>query len=167
MGEVDNTGGVSRRTVTKAMAWAVPAVAVAATVPGAAASCVPVIVIDPGQSCKTANVNNYKLVFKFSADCTPEACEGQIIRIQAKTGGNPELWPNPAKCPNGSQPTATPTVAPHPMTSPIYLCDACNMASSVIVTWTAPCVSGTQVTEVSMPQWNNAASTCSSPITCG
>lgn len=34
----NETSGVSRRTVTKAMAWAVPAVAVAATVPLAAAS---------------------------------------------------------------------------------------------------------------------------------
>ncbi len=42
---VDNgatpAGGISRRTVTKAMAWAVPAMTVAATVPIAAASFVP------------------------------------------------------------------------------------------------------------------------------
>lgn len=40
MGELDNeqSGGVNRRTVAKAIAWAVPAVAVAATVPLASAS---------------------------------------------------------------------------------------------------------------------------------
>ncbi|VXB74460.1 conserved exported hypothetical protein [Microbacterium sp. 8M] len=38
MSENDLSAGVSRRTVTKAMAWAVPAVAVAATVPYVAAS---------------------------------------------------------------------------------------------------------------------------------
>jgi len=38
MTENDQPVGVNRRTVTKAMAWAVPAVAVAATVPYAAAS---------------------------------------------------------------------------------------------------------------------------------
>jgi len=38
MSENDLPVGVSRRTVTKAMAWALPAVAVAATVPFAAAS---------------------------------------------------------------------------------------------------------------------------------
>ena len=38
MSENDLSAGVSRRTVTKAMAWAVPAVAVAATVPFVAAS---------------------------------------------------------------------------------------------------------------------------------
>lgn len=43
-------GGVSRRTVTKAMAWAVPAVAVASTVPVAAASEVPVTLT--GVGCK-------------------------------------------------------------------------------------------------------------------
>ncbi|MBN8205325.1 hypothetical protein JF550_05080 [Microbacterium esteraromaticum] len=43
--------GISRRTVTKAMAWAVPAVAVASTVPTAAASCIPTISLGPG-SCK-------------------------------------------------------------------------------------------------------------------
>ncbi|GAA4374219.1 hypothetical protein [Agromyces bauzanensis] len=43
--------GISRRTVTKAMAWAVPVVAVTATAPLAAASCIPTAVLGPG-SCK-------------------------------------------------------------------------------------------------------------------
>lgn len=43
--------GVSRRTVTKAIAWSVPAVAVAASVPIAAASCVPTISLSQ-RSCK-------------------------------------------------------------------------------------------------------------------
>lgn len=66
MGEVDNTdGGISRRTVTKAMAWAVPAVAVAATVPNAAASiCNPTFSFTAG-SCKCPgqgqNVKEYYL----------------------------------------------------------------------------------------------------------
>jgi len=38
MSENDESAGISRRTVTKAMAWVVPAVAVAATVPIVAAS---------------------------------------------------------------------------------------------------------------------------------
>ena len=52
--------GVSRRTVTKAMAWAVPVIAVAATVPGAVASPAPPPFFDflngsknPGNSCTT------------------------------------------------------------------------------------------------------------------
>src|SRR6478609_11913867 len=36
--EEQPTGGISRRTVTKAMAWAVPAIAIAAPVPAFAAS---------------------------------------------------------------------------------------------------------------------------------
>ncbi len=43
--------GVSRRTVTKAMAWAVPAVAVASTVPMAAASEI-ITVSQAGPACK-------------------------------------------------------------------------------------------------------------------
>jgi len=48
----DNAPGVSRRTVTKAMAWAVPAIALAAPAPASAASpCTPVISFG-GTSCK-------------------------------------------------------------------------------------------------------------------
>lgn len=52
MSDLENktTNGVSRRTVTKAMAWAVPAVAVAASVPVASASA-PVIHVN-GNGCK-------------------------------------------------------------------------------------------------------------------
>ncbi len=45
------TQGISRRTVTKAMAWAVPAVAVAATVPVTAASEL-ITITQPGPACK-------------------------------------------------------------------------------------------------------------------
>lgn len=57
MGDLENTEtGVSRRTVTKAMAWAVPVVAVAATVPTASASvCDPVFSFAQG-SCKCPGV---------------------------------------------------------------------------------------------------------------
>lgn len=48
--EDTSTGGVSRRTVTKAMAWAVPAVAVAASAPMAAASVIPPV-INFGGAC--------------------------------------------------------------------------------------------------------------------
>lgn len=51
MTEFENVDSISRRTVTKAMAWAVPAVAVAATVPLAAASPI-VTVTDAGDACK-------------------------------------------------------------------------------------------------------------------
>lgn len=54
MGELEDavSSGVSRRTVTKAAAWAVPVIALAATVPQAAASvCTPVITFGAG-SCK-------------------------------------------------------------------------------------------------------------------
>lgn len=49
--EPQQPSGVSRRTVTKAMAWAVPVIAVAAPIPAFAAS-VPVVVIVPGSACK-------------------------------------------------------------------------------------------------------------------
>ncbi len=46
-----NTGGVSRRTVTKAMAWAVPAIAVAAPVPAFAGASQGILRLD-GTGCK-------------------------------------------------------------------------------------------------------------------
>ncbi|MGN8026996.1 hypothetical protein [Microbacterium sp. 22242] len=52
MSELEQPKGVSRRTVTKAMAWAVPAVALAAPVPAFATSG-PAPVITPGAACKS------------------------------------------------------------------------------------------------------------------
>ncbi|REJ08025.1 hypothetical protein DY023_01815 [Microbacterium bovistercoris] len=51
MSESNQTDGISRRTVTKAMAWAVPAVAVASTIPMAAASEI-ITVSEAGDACK-------------------------------------------------------------------------------------------------------------------
>lgn len=60
-------GGVSRRTVTKAMAWAVPVVAVASTVPLAAASYVPVTLT--GIACKEpGNPKRYRFQVKIVND---------------------------------------------------------------------------------------------------
>ncbi|GLI27198.1 hypothetical protein ARHIZOSPH14_14400 [Agromyces rhizosphaerae] len=61
MTEIDNSGvdqpkGISRRTVTKAMAWSVPAVAVAASVPAYAAS--PGIITLDGRACKLPGRSN-------------------------------------------------------------------------------------------------------------
>lgn len=56
--------GVSRRTVTKAMAWAVPAVAVAATVPIASASCIPTISISQ-RSCKCPGKSSQNLPWHY------------------------------------------------------------------------------------------------------
>ena len=59
MSEVEQSKGVSRRTVTKAMAWAVPAVALAAPIPAYAVSGPPPQITtgaackSPGNSCKT------------------------------------------------------------------------------------------------------------------
>lgn len=60
MTQNDQTGGISRRTVTKAMAWAAPAVAVATVIPFAAASGPETP--QPGDNCKasgTSNVNKF------------------------------------------------------------------------------------------------------------
>ncbi|MEJ1090731.1 hypothetical protein [Microbacterium istanbulense] len=59
--------GVSRRTVTKAMAWAVPVMAVASTVPLAAASYVPVTLT--GIACKEpGNPKYYRFQVKITND---------------------------------------------------------------------------------------------------
>ena len=71
--------GVSRRTVTKAMAWAVPAIAVAAPIPAFAASGTkPTITVgsackSPGGSCAT---------FKF----------GYAVPVKIYNGSNKTIW---------------------------------------------------------------------------
>lgn len=72
MSDIEESGastpqGVSRRTVTKAMAWAVPAVAVAAAAPAFAASGTPPVITAgaacklPGNSCKTLPPKGYQV----------------------------------------------------------------------------------------------------------
>lgn len=58
MSDIEQQKGVSRRTVTKAMAWAAPAVAVAATIPIAAASVCEPIFSYGGGSCKCPGEGN-------------------------------------------------------------------------------------------------------------
>lgn len=139
MGKVENTqGDVSRRTVTKAMAWAVPAVAVATTVPYAAASCVPTtLTVDPTGSCKRSNGNDYVLTLIVRGnDCTATGCTGTITKIVEKTGQHATIWEGSKSLGEG-----------------IVICDANNMASSVWVYATLSCLSTPPAGyfEVSMP----------------
>ena len=69
---VDNahtSEGISRRTVTKAMAWAVPAIAVAAPVPAFAASG-ETIIITPGTACKAPGNSCNPIVKGYSVAAT-------------------------------------------------------------------------------------------------
>ncbi len=65
----ETKGGISRRTLAKGMAWSIPAVAVASTVPAYAAS-PPPPPIDPsagsGPFCQHSNVNRYHGEFCFN-----------------------------------------------------------------------------------------------------
>lgn len=66
MNEQEQSAGISRRTVTKAMAWAVPAIAVAAPIPAFAASG-PKPHLEHGPACKApgGSVNCPVGEFKF------------------------------------------------------------------------------------------------------
>ncbi|WP_341975704.1 hypothetical protein [Microbacterium sp. LWO13-1.2] len=70
---VDNAAktseGISRRTVTKAMAWAVPAIAIAAPVPAFAASG-ETIIITPGTACKAPGNSCNPIVKGYSVPAT-------------------------------------------------------------------------------------------------
>lgn len=104
MTDIEQPKGVSRRTVTKAMAWAVPAVAVAASVPVAAAS--GPIDFDPdnasttckstgaGKGCCPPNFYQFKLVFKnngaVSYDVSVAANSATAIPNGCPTVTNPE-----------------------------------------------------------------------------
>ncbi|GAT72220.1 hypothetical protein MHM582_0693 [Microbacterium sp. HM58-2] len=69
---VDNANtseGISRRTVTKAMAWAVPAIAIAAPVPAFAASG-ETIIITPGAACKAPGASCAPIIKGYSVPAT-------------------------------------------------------------------------------------------------
>jgi hypothetical protein len=89
----EKKSGVSRRTVAKAMAWSVPAIALAAPAPAYAASCIPVITFGPS-SCKcpgqsTGDPWGFYLTICASdpAGCDLEGTEITITGVVSKTGG--------------------------------------------------------------------------------
>jgi len=146
--------GISRRTVTKAMAWAVPAVAVAAPAPAFAASCKPVPVVANG-SCKKANESSYKLFFTISATgCSTAGCTGTIEEIKQSTGQGLVLW-------TGSEPADG--------QSPVIICDSPNMANFLLVRATIVCgetVIPSAYYQVAMPNFNSANNQCADSNFC-
>ncbi|WP_314506962.1 hypothetical protein [uncultured Microbacterium sp.] len=82
--------GVSRRTVTKAMAWSVPAIAVAATVPNAAASPICLTATFSGTSCKDPGnpTKGYRLQVCFTNSCNA-AITVNVISVRGDTGQAP------------------------------------------------------------------------------
>ncbi|GGI46704.1 hypothetical protein BCL57_001103 [Agromyces flavus] len=108
MAEIDPTEqtGVSRRTVTKAMAWAAPVVAIAATAPLAAASCIPTVTLGPG-SCKCPGQStdlpwHYFLKICAGGVACPESSAVLVItKVYTKANAQPRtIW-------QGSQEVAT------------------------------------------------------------
>jgi hypothetical protein len=95
MSEIENEErepkGITRRTVTKSMAWAVPVIAVAATVPSAAASCVPVLSLGAG-SCKCPGQSTgdpftyYLRVCGGGVTCPDFAGEIVVTKIVSNSG---------------------------------------------------------------------------------
>ncbi|MHA6525530.1 hypothetical protein [Tessaracoccus sp. G1721] len=140
--------------MTKGIAWSVPAVAIAGAAPAFAASrCVPEPVIDGDKSCKKANENSYKIVFKIAGDnCDPGACSGTITKVWEATGQGRTLF-------SGSHPADGNT--------PLVLCNTYNMSANVMVEATINC--GGNITqfsgEVDVPQFNSAAG-CDDPNFC-
>jgi hypothetical protein len=92
----EQKSGVSRRTVAKAMAWSVPAVALAAPAPAYAARppCVPTLTFTddscrcPGQSDSGFEFT-YFLTFcvTFPGACPPDSDTVTILEVASKTGG--------------------------------------------------------------------------------
>jgi hypothetical protein len=89
MTEIDASkpAGVSRRTVTKAMAWSVPAIAVAATVPTMAASPCVQFTLGPN-SCKTAG-NPFLYLINLCITSTCISAETPVTVTQINTNSNP------------------------------------------------------------------------------
>lgn len=134
----EQKGGISRRTVAKAMAWSVPAIALAVPAPAYAASpCTPVISFGalsckcPGQS--TNDPWGFKLQFcaLVGAGCTPEP--GSTIYIHgvfSNTGGpnGTALTPGP----NTALPIAVPVGG---CTTSVYEFFGTNSGNFLFVTY--------------------------------
>ncbi|MCS3841771.1 hypothetical protein [Microbacterium sp. AK031] len=83
---VDNAAttseGISRRTVTKAMAWALPAIAVAAPIPAFAASGL-TPTITPGAACKAPGNSCNPIVKGYSVPATVHNPSDKTIYVTA------------------------------------------------------------------------------------
>jgi len=130
--------GVSRRTVAKAMAWSVPAVALAVPAPAYAASpCVPTISLGP-TSCKCPGQSTgspWTYFLTFCADIAP-GCEVppgttlSITAVNSKSGGP------------GGTPLGTPNGSPYPILVPVGDCNnteyeftSTNSANFLLITF--------------------------------
>lgn len=147
------TRTVSRRTVTRGIAWTTPVVAIATAAPAFAASCDITLVLDPLQSCKKANANSYRLVFQISAGAceVPPGCTATITKVTENTGQATVLYSGPP-VQNGQ---------------PLVICNTNNLSSKVIVTATISCDGGVSKDYlVTVNQFTNNASTCTSDQFC-
>ena len=128
--------GVSRRTVVKGAAWAVPVVAVASAVPAMAASpCEPVITFG-GLSCKCPGQSTgdpWTYYLQFCATLDPNCTGGtvSITAVNSKTGGP------------GGTPLGTPDGSPYPILVPAgelcsqtYKFTSANSANFILITYT-------------------------------
>lgn len=77
-----NSEGISRRTVTKAMAWALPAIAVAAPIPAFAASG-QIPTITPGTACKAPGNSCNPIVKGYSVPATVNNPSNKTIYVTA------------------------------------------------------------------------------------
>ena len=144
---------ITRRTVTRGIAWSTPVLAVATTVPAFAASpCEIDLVLDVNQSCKKANASDYRLVFKITAGAcpVPEGCTGTIHKVTETTGQARVLFQG--------------AVA---VGDPVLICDANNMSANLLVNASISCDGGVPKDYVvKMNQFTNNASTCSGTDFC-
>lgn len=86
----DKPGGVSRRTVTKAMAWAVPAIAIAAPVPAFAGASQGILTLD-GTGCKLPGNSNptYKgYAFNINARNTTQSIWFSVLIVSVTLDGS-------------------------------------------------------------------------------
>ena len=137
--------GVSRRTVAKAMAWSVPAIAVAATVPNAAASVRCLTATFEGNSCKQPGSGNdfgYRLRICFRNICnTPITVT--VTQVAANTG-------NAVVLPVNQGPLVVPANGSACLPADVLYCSN-NSANFINVSYTIQGQTGTFVAQVASP----------------
>lgn len=145
--------GISRRTVVKGTAWAVPAVVVATAAPAMAAS--PCLTIDFGpNSCKQPgqgqNFKGYNLQFCFTNTCNV-AVQITVTQLQGAQGSAP------------AQPVTPALVVTVPANTANYCSDRLiqycsnNSGSKIIVTYHIGTGANTTVEVSSPPNAGNCA----------
>ena len=141
---------ISRRTVTRGVAWSAQIAAIGVAAPAMAASCVPIISFDSGRSCKCPgqSVDSeefvYYLGFCVKNDCTVGSGAGGTFQVLSVAKDNGSLFQNvPNACFPATIGPNSPSTPVNECTTAVYRFDSTNSGNFVLVTFKVTYPNGT------------------------